>query len=82
MTVLLILSNADSRYLIDAVNEGGVAVLERLYNHNKKECESAIIQLIKQKPQSLIHRPSTILSSLKEPKSDVFTVFFYAVPYT
>ena len=30
MTVLLLLSNADSRYLIDAISEGGVEVLNRL----------------------------------------------------
>lgn len=49
MTVLLILSNADITILIDAIGQGGVIVLDKLYDHNKSDCENAIIQLIKQK---------------------------------
>lgn len=49
MTVLLILSNADITILIDAIAQGGVVVLDKLYDHNKDDCENAIIQLIKQK---------------------------------
>lgn len=49
MTVLLILSNADSTCLIDAIHYGGVTVLERLYEHNKKECETAIMKMIKRR---------------------------------
>ena len=74
MTVLLLLSNADSRYLIDAISEGGVEVLNRLYKHNRKDSETAIIQLIKQKPRQLVHRTAPIITSLQESQSDVFTV--------
>lgn len=49
MTVLLILSNADSTCLIDAIHYGGITVLERLYEHNKKECETAIMKMIKRR---------------------------------
>lgn len=47
MTVLLILSNVDSTCLVDALYYGGVTVLTKLYDHNRKECESAIIKMIK-----------------------------------
>lgn len=47
MTVLLMLSNVDSTCLTDAIHFGGIEVLERLYDHNKKECEIAIMKMIK-----------------------------------
>ena len=64
MTVLLILSNADI-----AIGQGGVIVLDKLYDHNKSDCENAIIQLIKQKisyfngDDSSLTSPSTFDSS-------------------
>ena len=59
MTVLLTLSNADITILIDAIAQGGVVVLDKLYDHNKSDCENAIIQLIKQKiSYSNRHDPS------------------------
>lgn len=69
MTVLLILSNADITILMDAISQGGVEVLDKLYDHNKKDCESAIIQLINQKisfsngSQASFTSPSTSDSS-------------------
>ena len=69
MTVLLILSNADITILIDAIGQGGVIVLDKLYDHNKSDCENAIIQLIKQKisyfngDDSSITSPSTFDST-------------------
>ena len=47
MTVLLMLSNVDSTCLTDAIHFGGIEVLEKLYDHNKKECEIAIMKMIK-----------------------------------
>lgn len=49
MTVLLLLSNADGICLIDAITTGGIAVLQKLYEFNQSDCESAIIQMIKYK---------------------------------
>lgn len=49
MTVLLLLSNANGICLIDAVARGGIVVIDKLYEYNKEECESAIIQMIKHK---------------------------------
>lgn len=49
MTVLLLLSNADGICLIDAITTGGIAVLKKLYEFNRSDCESAIIQMIKYK---------------------------------
>ena len=48
MTVLLLLSNADSNCLIEAIKAGGIGLLDKLYKHNKEECENAIIQMVKQ----------------------------------
>ena len=49
MTVLLILGKADVSILIDAVDGGGVVVLDKLYEYNKEDCEDVLIQMIKQK---------------------------------
>lgn len=49
MTVLLILGKADISILIDAIDGGGVVVLDKLYEYNKEDCEDVLIQLIKQK---------------------------------
>jgi len=49
MTVLLILGKADVSILIDAVDGGGVVVLDKLYEYNKDDCGDVLIQLIKQK---------------------------------
>ena len=48
MTVLLILGKADVSILIDAVDGGGVVVLDKLYEYNKDDCGDVLIQLIKQ----------------------------------
>ena len=49
MTVLLILGKADVSILIDAIDGGGVVVLDKLYEYNKEDCGDVLIQLIKQK---------------------------------
>lgn len=49
MTVLLILCKADATVFMDAIEGGGVKLLEMLYEFNKEDCDAAIIQLLKQK---------------------------------
>ena len=49
MTVLSILCRADAVIFMDAIAEGGVQLLELLYEFNREECEAAITQLLKQK---------------------------------
>ena len=49
MAVLSILCKADAVIFMDAIEEGGVQLLELLYEFNREECETAITQLIKQK---------------------------------
>lgn len=49
MTVLLILCKADATVFMDAIEGGGVKLLEMLYEFNREDCDAAIIQLLKQK---------------------------------
>lgn len=69
MTVLLLLSNADGICLIDAITTGGIAVLKKLYEFNRSDCESAIIQMIKYKISCIPALYSTHLFSCLTPPS-------------